>query len=96
LSATRKDYNTNERMIKMKIYYLDEYEGKKYKSLIPYSEIYDYINSVNLKEYKIGDIIPQGGYDPDPYIIGYEIVEIYNDLSFNQELCLVINYIWHE
>jgi len=80
----------------MKLYYLDEYQGKKYKSLILQNEVKDYINSINLEEYKTGDIIPQGGYDPDPYITGYKIVEKYYEPSFNQELCLVLDYVWHE
>jgi len=80
----------------VKIYCLDEYQGKKYKSLIPYSEIYNYINTINLEQFKIGDIIPQGGIDPDLYIKGYKIIEKYYDLSFNRELCLVLDYIWWE
>lgn len=55
----------------MKFYCLNE---QGYKCRIMDTDMLNHLSSINYNDIKIGDIIPQGGNDPDPYIKGYRMV----------------------
>lgn len=79
----------------MKFYCLDD---RGYRVRIYDKETLNYISSVDYSGLRIGDVIPQGGLDPDPYIKGYKIVEwdgMEIDHRGNINLTIVVDIVWY-